>query len=170
MLLPTDVLDRFDMEQNYDDEDDAVNFTDLNIELDEAERHLEMELERGVFPIVEQDYEAAWQNLEWNNYSNAFDVDADEEGVHFCFISFSYFPSSLFAFLRSFLFLCELLFPDFLDHPPAVTIPRNISNALQLVDGAQANSEYTYFNPKLLDKWAGPLHWKYEKGGLLCYF
>jgi condensin complex subunit 2 len=42
-------------------------------------------------------------------------------------------------------------------------MPQNIAKAVQMVEGSNGNSEYTYFNSKLLDKWAGPNHWKYQK-------
>lgn len=29
----------------------------------------------------------------------------------------------------------------------------------------QAGGEYSYFNPKLLDNWAGPSFWKFKKAG-----
>lgn len=46
-------------------------------------------------------------------------------------------------------------------------MPQNITKAVQMVEASSAN-EYTYFNPKILDKWAGPNHWKYQKSGIIC--
>eukprot|EP01126_Amoeba_proteus_P037039 TRINITY_DN3795_c0_g1_i16.p1 TRINITY_DN3795_c0_g1~~TRINITY_DN3795_c0_g1_i16.p1 ORF type:complete len:421 (-),score=98.82 TRINITY_DN3795_c0_g1_i16:198-1460(-) len=47
-------------------------------------------------------------------------------------------------------------------HEKALRNEKEISKALQMIDGDDGN-EFTYFNEKALENWAGPVHWKFKR-------
>lgn len=39
---------------------------------------------------------------------------------------------------------------------------RNLSKALQMIEVNGDKADFTYFNAKMLENWAGPVHWKFK--------
>lgn len=41
-------------------------------------------------------------------------------------------------------------------------VQRNMEKVLQMAETNNQKTDYTYFNDKMLENWAGPAHWKFK--------